>query len=338
MKYYVNEKIYTSKGKLISSERITGDTEDLNWAKKQMDHRFNAKLFAERNNIQPGAITTSATSCSLELKNDRRYVVCIEEKANKIYNASEIIIGLNNHFDGDWAKVYEAISKRESCEIEESWFKLSKSPTISLLDLEYPNSLKQVYQPPFALYYKGDIKLLSSKSYVKLAITARRGTHENLLFRVQSDIRALPQNVIIVTSDERIVEYALAGSKPHKVILVKACGMNKKVPNINVWTEMKIIQNGGLIITHLPDDVPATPANFYIKNKIMSGIADGLLVVDALPQGSGIMLVTLCLANGKDVMAYPTFPQYNNSINNTLISEGAYLVEKAEDIKNILKL
>lgn len=338
MKYYVVERLYDQKGKLIIESRITGDTEDLSWAKKQMDHRFNTKLFAERNNIQPGAIATSATSCSLELKNDRRYVVCVEEKTDKIYKTSEILIGLNNHFNGDWAKVYSAISKRDPCEIEESWLKLSKSPTISLLDLGYPNSLKQVYEPPFVLYYKGDTKLLSSKSYVKLAVTARRETHENLLFRVQSDIRALPQNVIIVTSDKRIAEYALAGSKPHKVILVKACGMNKEVPMIDVWAEMKVIQNGGLVITHLPDDVPAAPTDFCAKDKIISGIADGLLVVDASPQGSGMMLVTLCLASGKDVMAYPTFPQYNNSINNTLISEGAYLVEKAEDIKNILEL
>lgn len=339
MKYYVNEKIYNTKtGRLLTCDRLTGDTDDIQWARKQMEYRFQQKLKEERNNIKPGAIASCMTSCSLELKNDRRYVVCIEEKVDKIYNASEILIGLNNHFDGDWTKVCRAINKKEPCEIEEAWLKLSKSPTVSLLDSEYPESIKkQVHQPPFVLYYKGDIKLLSSKSYIRLAITARRETHENLLFRVQSDIRSLPQNVIIITSDKRIAEYALAGSKPHKVILVKACGMNKEVPMIDIWTEMKVIQNGGLVITHLPDNVPAAPADFYVKNKIISGIADGVLVVDASPQGSGMMLVTLCLMNGKEVMAYPTFPQYNNSINNTLISEGAYLVENAKDILEVIK-
>ena len=332
MKYYVNEKIYNTKtGHLLTCDRLTGDTDDVQWARKQMEYRFQQKLKEERANIKPGAIITSTTSCSLELKNDRRYVVCIEEKVDNFYNASELLIGLNNHFNGDWNKVFKAIEEKK--DIEGSWLELSKSPTITLLDSDYPLSLKQVYQPPFVLYYKGDIKLLSSKSYIRLAISARRETHEHLLFRVQSDIRSLPQNIVIVTSDKRIAEYALAGSKPHKVILVKACGMDNEPPRLDIWIEMKVIQNGGLVVTHLPDNACAAPAEFLIKNKIISGIADGLLIVDA----SSPMLTSLCLANGKEVMAYPTFPQYNNSINNTLISEGAYLVQSAEDILEAIK-
>ena len=338
MKYYVNEKTYNTKtGKLLKSERLTGDTEDISWARKQMEYRFQQKLKEERDSIKPGAITSSSTKCTLDLKNDKKYVVCIEEVANKIYTASETLIVLNNHFDGNWFKVLDAIQKKDPCGIEEKWLKLSRSPAITLLDEQYPSSLKETHQPPFVLYYKGDLKLLSSKSYIRLAITARRDTHENLMFRVQCDIRSLPQNIIIVTSDKRIAEYALAGLKPHKVILVKACGMDKSTPMIDTWIEMKVIQNGGLVITHLPDKVDAEPVNFMEKNKIMSGIADNLLVVDTDTQGSGIMLVSLFLMVGKDILAYPTFPQCNNCANNSLISEGATLVEGAEDILEAIK-
>lgn len=339
MKYYVTEKLYNIRNILVKEERLSGNTDDLAWAKQMMEYRFQQELKAKRKEIQNAGVFSSNKECKLKLKDGSTYIVSVEEvKIEKPWEAREILIAYNNRNEGDWAKNMQDLQKQPKLELERSWLKLSNSPTCTLLDRNYPESLKKGYHPPMVLYYKGDIELLSKKSCVKLAVGMSREPDNQLFFKGMVAIRSLPQNVVIVASDKRIAEEAMAGSKPHKVILVKACGMNKQTPQIDVWTELKVIQNGGVVVTIYPDETDPAPHRFAEKAMIMGGIADALLIVDIKPMSGTLIMVNHMVGLNKDIMVLPTLPEYKERLNNELIAEGAYLVENAKDIKEILKI
>ena len=339
MKYYVVQETWNTKtGELLTQERVTGNTEDIAWAQKQLDFLFNEKLKAERRFIIPGTIAISKTKCSfLNEKTEIRFVAYIRSTPSKTtFTATETILALNNHYEGDWSKIFEALNRHE--DIQEDWLSLSNSSFITILDVDYPVSLKESAHPPFVIYYEGDIKLLSSKSFTKMAVYCKRDAEEKLLLTFEHDVQELPQDVIIVTSYAKIAEYALAEPTPHKVIFVKPCGMNKYLPSVvTAETEKHIIDKGGLVCTCFPDNTEAQMHTCLRKTEIMAGIADALLVVDISQRSSGVVLISYFAGTNQNVMIYPTFPEHQ-SFNNCLIKEGAYLVENAEDIKTFLKL
>ena len=336
MKYYVNEKTYNTKGNLLSSSRITGDIEDIAWARKQMETRFQAKLIENRHSIKPGAIACSMTKCSMELKNGR-YVIAIEEVPEKLpMKANEILIALCNKYGGDWEVIYKELHKGKDLDISREW--LNKSPMtnkITLIDKEYPIGPKMLMcHIPFTLYYQGDISLVQNESLKRLCITVRRHPDETLYVKALNDIRRLPKDIVIVTSDGEIAKSALFSQ--HKVILVLACGVSWTTPQITETQKSFVVNNGGLLITQFPDHITPNPTLFPEKNSLMVALSDAVLIIEGSKHSSTTMIATLAVNYSKDIMVYPTFPE-NETINNELIKDGAYLVESTEDIINILK-
>jgi predicted Rossmann fold nucleotide-binding protein DprA/Smf involved in DNA uptake len=72
--------------------------------------------------------------------------------------------------------------------------------------------------------------------------------------------------------------------------------------------------------------------------RIVSAVCDGLFIIHCEQASSAAMLVALATVNGKDVMVYPTFPEFRNTMNNELIADGAVLVENEKDIIDTLHL
>lgn len=337
MKYYVVERHYNLKGKLVLESRITGDITDLSWAKTQMDTRFNQKLIDYRHEIKPGAIRLTATKCEMDLEGGKYEIEIM--KTSRILTGREILIALNEKHAGNFQANLKEIQTR-SCADEDLSIYLNKSKcAVTMLDEKFPELIKKVVlMPPLVIYYRGDLSLIDSRKYIKLTVGMGRDTCEKLKYKAMDDVRNLPANVIVITSDPNIISACIDSSRKHKVILVKPCGMDKKDPRVTVYQEMKIIQQGGLIITPYPDKVDAIPENFIIKNKIMGSIGDATFVVSGSKHSAINILVSFALYAGRDILAYPTWPEYGNTINNSLIAEGATLVENVDDIVNILKI
>ena len=336
MKYYVVEKTYSSRGRLLSSDRITGDIEDITWARKQMETRFQAKLIENRQSIKPGAIACSMTKCSMELKNGR-YVIVIEEipEAHPM-KANEILIALCNKYGGDWEVIYKELHKGKDLDISRDW--LLKSPMtnkITLVEEEYPIAPKMLmYHKPFTLYYQGNLSLAQSSDSKRLCIAVSRHPDELLYSKATGDIRKLPKSIVIVTSDGEVARSAIYSN--HKVILVLACGVDWTAPQITEAQKRLVVDNGGLLITQFPDHITPNPTLFPEKNDLMVALSDAVLIIEGSKRSSTMMVAALAVNYSKDIMVYPTFPE-NETINNGLIKDGAYLVESAEDIINILE-
>ena len=248
-----------------------------------------------------------------------------------ILTTKQIIVALANKYEGDWAVIYKVISKREDLDTLSDWCDKSKdTDQITLLDPEYPKTLKGGYQPPFVLFYKGDISLLAD-SNTKLCVSAGREIDPLLLNKALEDISQLPKDIVIVTQVSDIIHTAIKTG--HKVIVTLPCGYNMYWSVCNAETRKLVLQNGGLVITTYPDYHAPDPTSMIIKTQLQSGLSNAILIVDAKPKSSTNTVVTFALQQpgNTSIMAYPTLPG-ENKINNSLIKQGATLVENVEDI------
>lgn len=336
MKYYVIERKYDEKGKVLDEARITGDITDLSWAKSQMDYRFNQKMIDYRHEIKPGTIKISSDKCEMNL-NTFKYAISIEKVSKKpsAMTPRQCLIALSNKYDGDFDAIYNCVAQKklEECTID-LLAKSRYSKVVTLLDEEYPEMLKKSHKPPFVLYFAGNLKLISEEYKNRICVYTSRYTEENYLDKIISDIGQLPISVVIVTSNKSIALGAIKTG--HNVVLVLASGILETTPQIDEETKRIVLTHGGLIITSYPDSKTADIRSVLVKNNLMVNISTALLIGQAPELSSCSQFITTALNGGKDIMAYPTKPE-NGTLNNRLIQDGAELVENANDIMNILK-
>ena len=114
--------------------------------------------------------------------------------------SKEILVYLSMKYDGNWDKIYDAIANKEELEEEEVLKTLEKvkSRYVILTDEEYPESLKQMYKPPFVLYYVGDISLLSD-THNKLAVVGTRDASAYGLSCTKAFVSELAKDFVIVS-------------------------------------------------------------------------------------------------------------------------------------------
>jgi len=248
--------------------------------------------------------------------------------------ARKILAFLSLKYDGDWNRIYDDISARkeyEEKEVEEALKKI-KSNYIVFSDPEYPESLRQCCKPPFVLFYAGDISLLSD-THNKLAVVGTRDPSEYGL-RVTNDfVSKLAKDFVIISGLALGIDSAAHKAcieNGGKTIAVLGHGLNKYYLDINKDL-FEIIKEKHLIITEYPDDVPPEPKNFPVRNRIIAGLCDNVLIPEGRKRSGTQVTAHLMARKGGNVCCVPTRID-EDSICNSLIASGAYLVECPEDI------
>ena len=97
----------------------------------------------------------------------------------------------------------------------------------------------------------------------------------------------------------------------------------------------KIIKEKGLVISEHPNIIPPEPENFPMRNRIIAGLAKGILITEAKKRSGTLITVNFGQSLSKEIMCVP-YPCYEDSGCNQLIKEGAYLVEDADDVRLIM--
>ncbi len=342
MKYYVIEQT-KEKGKVVQSNRITGSTEDLSWAQKQMNFCFDQKVISYRHNIVPGGVSISSDKCSLKLKNNKEYIVKIKKENVRHLKAHEVIIALSLKHAGDFNMIYDDLLRHNTCceELEQIFAESgSESKAITLLDDDYPTRLKQIWQPPFAFYYKGDKTLLSNNRYKHITIIASDGIPSELVKKIIKDVAHLPSHYVICTTSSAIVPDLLTLGR--KIIYMKQCGINMTNcadGDIDPYWQARIILHGGLVLSQYPLETPACLClhSDFNRAKILCGLSGNTMIAYLSKKDETVINSVLggILENNGNIMVYPTFPEYKSSQNNAIIANGAYLVENAKDILQI---
>ena len=225
----------------------------------------------------------------------------------------------------------------------EAWLQQSAADglprqVLSLGDADYPASLLQMEDPPCLLFTLGDVAALRVDCQQRLAMVGSR----NPTPQGQQTARAFAKHfadmgVCIVSGlahgiDAAAHEGALASSMIWPTIAVVGTGLDRVYPKQNQALARQIAQRGLLISEYVPG-TPPLPANFPKRNRIISGLTRGTLVVEAALQSGSLITARLAGEQGKDVFAVPGSIHGTQSRGcHALIRDGARLVESAQDI------
>lgn len=205
---------------------------------------------------------------------------------------------------------------------------------ITIFDSDYPPLLKHIYEPPWVLYAKGNIDLLSSLKIISIVGT-RQPTKEG----IESLRRLIPPLVadgwVIVSGlavgiDTQAHEIAIENGG--NTIAVIAGGFNHIYPKQNKKLAKRLMDDH-LILSEHPPHVRPQKWHFPLRNRIISGISLGTVVVQAKEKSGSLITASLALEQGREVFAVPgpIFLEQSKGPN-MLIQQGAKLVHSASDI------
>jgi len=215
------------------------------------------------------------------------------------------------------------------------------SALITKVDSDYPKILLQISDPPPLLYLKG--RVLPQDQLALAVVGSRKMTNYGREV-VEALVPELAQAGLTIVSGLALgidaVAHQAALSVGGRTIAVLACGIDQIYPPSNTSIAEEIIRSGrGAILTEFPPGTPTYPANFPIRNRIISGLSLGVLVVEAA-EGSGTFhTVQAALEQGREVFAVPgsIFSPYSAGTAK-LIEKGAKPVTRAADILEELQV
>lgn len=224
----------------------------------------------------------------------------------------------------NWSFIENVISVSKAC----------NSQIITFDDVLYPKQLKEIYDPPLVLFVKGNEQLLNN---MQIAIVGSRAASINGREAAFDISKKLAEQGLVVTSglalgiDASAHKGAITTSTG--TIAVVATGLDKVYPARHKPLAKKIVENQGVIISEFLPGTPPKAGHFPKRNRIISGLSKGVLVVEAALKSGSLITARCALEQNRDVFAVPS------GINNPqakgchwLIKQGAKLVEQAADI------
>jgi DNA processing protein len=205
---------------------------------------------------------------------------------------------------------------------------------ITLDDPAYPTQLRQIYDPPLALYVRGAPDLLSQSSIAIVGTRHPTPYGLGMAERLSCDLAA--RHLVIVSGLARGIDAAghrgaLAGRG--KTVAIFGTGVDVIYPRENHRLADQILATGGALCSEFPMATFAAPQNFPIRNRIISGLALGVLVIEA-GEYSGTRITARCaLEQNREMFAVPGNVTNRQAWGpNTLIKQGAKLVATWEDV------
>jgi len=220
------------------------------------------------------------------------------------------------------------------------WAAQPENRLLTLADDYYPKALLDIPDPPLLLYAKGRAELLNAPS---LAIVGSRQASAQGVKNAEHFARAMSHAGLAIASglalgiDAAAHRGGLDGAG--STIAVIGTGADIVYPARNRELAHRIAFDGGCIVSECPLGTPAVAANFPRRNRIISGMAKGVLVVEAAAQSGSLITARMAAEQGREVFAIP------GSIHSPLakgchqlIKQGAKLVESAQDVLEELRL
>lgn len=205
---------------------------------------------------------------------------------------------------------------------------------ININDNQYPEKLKSIKNPPARLYAIGNLELLNKQS---LAIVGTRHITEYGIKNCQYFAREIVKKEIPIVSGMAVgtdtIAHRTALEYGGETIAVLPCGFDSIYPKENISLFENIIKKNGLVITEYPRNIGAKSERFLQRNRIVSGLSEGVLVIEAAHRSGTSVTAKLAYEQGKVVMALPG--RLDNSYGvgvNKLIQEGAKLVTDIDDV------
>ncbi|TCP29172.1 DNA processing protein [Scopulibacillus darangshiensis] len=203
-------------------------------------------------------------------------------------------------------------------------------------DAAYPSQLRNIYDPPWVLFGKGDKSLLNSSKLISVVGTRQptqtaRLSMEKLLLPLIEDGWTIVSGMAL-----GIDGYAHHIALKFQTIAVLASGLYHPYPRKHHDLFQRMIANH-LVISEYPPNIPPQKWQFPERNRIISGLSQGTIVVEAKERSGSLITADQALDQGREVFAVPgMILEPNAAGTNRLIQQGAKLVIDANDILNEL--
>ncbi len=214
------------------------------------------------------------------------------------------------------------------------WSEANRIHVVSHSDPMYPPLLSEIAQAPPYLFVKGDISALQRD---QVAIVGSRSASKAGLANAHNMAADLVSRNFVVTSglalgiDGHAHAGALGGLG--QTVAVVGTGIDVVYPYRHKQLAKNIVENGGAIVSEFPLGTVARPQNFPRRNRIISGLSVGTLVIEAAVKSGSLITAKYALEQNREVFAIPGSVHSPLSRGcHTLIKQGAVLVENAEDI------
>ncbi len=197
----------------------------------------------------------------------------------------------------------------------------------------YPDLLKAIYDPPLALYVRGDI---NPKAAAVAVVGARKPTNYGIrtCSKLSGDLAAV--GITVVSGLARGIDTVAHDSVVRRkgiTFAVLGSGLNILYPRDNKKLSEKIIETGGALISEFPMNTQPLPQHFPRRNRIISGISQSTVVIEGGYASGSLITARSALEQGRELLAVPGYIDSVMSKGpNKLIKEGAAVCETAMDI------
>jgi len=217
------------------------------------------------------------------------------------------------------------------------WLEDNEHSLITIYDENYPNLLKEIYDPPIALFAKGKLACLKDPKVAMVGSRRPTPVGSKLTERLASDLAQLG---VVITSgmalgvDGGAHQAALSVNSP--TIAIMGCGLDTIYPvrHRGLFEQIAI---SGCLLSEYPLGTPPVRYNFPQRNRIVSGLSLGVVIIEAAERSGTIITARLAMEQNRQVMVVPgsaLSPQYKGS--HRLIRQGAAIVTDVDDIIHAL--
>ena len=258
----------------------------------------------------------------------------------EVFGSVEKILsaGLADLFDAGLRRdkaLHALAAKRFSRDPETEWqfLKSNNFRLISIQDDDYPSNLAEIPDPPAVLFASGAIE---PRDLVSIAVVGSRyASPAGIIFaeKLSSDLAS--SGLTVVSGLALGIDSAAhrGAIKAHgRTLAVLGCGLDVNYPSINADLR-KEITGAGVLVTEFIASTPPSAGNFPSRNRIISGLSLGVVIVEAAERSGSLITARFALEQGREVFAVPGIAQSMRSKGaHKLIKEGAKLIESAEDV------
>jgi DNA processing protein len=204
---------------------------------------------------------------------------------------------------------------------------------VCLGDQDYPENLKSIADPPAVLFVQGTLAI---RDVVAVAVVGSRFASPmglNFTRRICGELSDAGVTVVsgLAMGIDTAAHWGAVRSEG-RTLAVLGCGLDVPYPRSNTSLKRAILDRGA-VLTELPLGSPPLAGHFPMRNRIISGLALGVVVVEAAHRSGSLITARLALEQGREVFAVPGLARHERSFGpHRLLKQGAKLVECAEDI------
>ncbi|MEW6600792.1 MAG: DNA-processing protein DprA [Nitrospirota bacterium] len=204
---------------------------------------------------------------------------------------------------------------------------------VTFHDVEYPEHLRNIHDAPMVLYVRGDLR--ESDKYAVAIVGSRASTDYGTQVAEKMGHRFASSGLTVVSGMARGIDTSAHKGALHaggRTIAVLGSGIDVPYPLSNRGLK-KDIESSGAVISEFPLGTPPGKENFPRRNRIISALSFGVVVVEAARGSGSLITAAYALEQGREVFAVPgNITSRNSKGTNDLIKKGAKLVESAEEV------